>query len=593
MSNLPKGTLVDHYVIQQVLTQGGFAWAYFVKKSTEPEGPEYFLKELFNDSFVYRVGHTVQLLKPEYQKQWEICLDGFVKELNVLSTLEIANIPKVIDAFEANNTFYIVQEKVNGITLDKWYREHIRNAGSASNEILLTLLIRLLQTLDGLHKFHKLHRDIKPSNILVDEEGQPYLVDFGAARLEIDSVTMNLNDRAITTGFASFELANTSDNQMIQGAASDIYSVAATFFALLFNERPLDARSRVIKGEVVKDFVTLSKVYDKQLMKSFNKAYGALPHSRFQNIGEWLNELELISNRLGIAYSFEEAEPEYHFEVGRNQGTDPNKHRVVLGSSSKVSGRHIDVSMVTKNNNTIEMTITDRSSNGTNIIAQTSEGEIVESLTKDEPVGFIYSGDCIIQMADSRISLRELLVTYARETKASHIEKLINEIESGAQTQIMQPINIVGMNLDNVPDKSDDGSVLPSEPNDKLTWKQVLFSFDGTISRSTFWLSALCFNIVSMIVIAILYAGYTLVLNSHISRDSEMFWNIILVILLLIVLFVNIRAVLALYYKRLRQTGLSKGITVFWMFAILIPGMSLIPLILAGFFSKDAFNEVK
>lgn len=601
MSNLPKGTLVDHYVIERVVTQGGFAWAYFARKASDPEGPEYFLKELFNDQFVYRVGHNVQLLKPEYQKQWKVCQDGFIKELNVLSTLNIPNIPKVIDAFEANDTFYIVQEKVNGITLDKYFRQHIKNKGAHTNAHLLTVLIRLLQTLNSLHKFHKLHRDIKPSNILVDDNAQPYLVDFGAARLEIDSVTMNIQDRALTVGFSSFEQSSTTAEQMAQGPSSDIYSVGATMYFLLFNEKPVDAQVRVVKGEEVKDFVTLSKHYDKPLLETFNKAFRPLPHARYQDIDQWLAELAPIAKRLGVKYSSEVAEPEYHFEIGRKQGNDPNKHRILINSSPRVSGLHAEVSMITRANKTIEMTMTDRSSNGTYLIAQTDQGEINEKLVKDEPVSFLYSSDCIMRLADAQVPLRQLLVTYARETKASQIEKLINEIESGAQTQIMQqgPLS----NFQEEPSKqandkhqgnnqsADPVSPAPDDATGSMTWKQIFFSYKGEISRGTFWGALIIWSLISIPIQLAIFVGFHYV-DTEI-RDSSVENGLFLLLgcLTFALFVVSIRVVIAVYYKRLRHTGLSKGASAVWIGCLLLPFVSLVPLILAGFMPKDSFRE--
>jgi serine/threonine protein kinase len=96
---------------------------------------------------------------------------------------------------------------------------------------------RILRALlDGLEKVHAanfIHRDIKPDNILLDDEGQPTLIDFGAARAAVAGRTSALTG-IFTPGYAAVE--QFADGR--QGPFTDIYALSATLYQSITGEKP-------------------------------------------------------------------------------------------------------------------------------------------------------------------------------------------------------------------------------------------------------------------------------------------------------------------------------------------------------------------
>src|SRR6185436_6905279 len=96
-----------------------------------------------------------------------------------------------------------------------------------------------------------LHRDLKPSNILVDERGEPHLIDFGLAKcLERDSGLTQTGVFLGTPAYASPEQAAGQNDSVT--IASDIYSLGAILYALLAGQPPFFAESAAATIEKAK-----------------------------------------------------------------------------------------------------------------------------------------------------------------------------------------------------------------------------------------------------------------------------------------------------------------------------------------------------
>ena len=159
-------------------------------------------------------------------------------------------------------------EHITGLSLD-YLGEKLHSTGHRYTEDELKgLLTRLLRILDYLHSRHIYHRDIKPGNILLTEEGTPVLIDFGAARhaLKLHAATV-----LTTQGYSSPEQALGKTNI---GPWSDLYSVGATFYALLTGNPPDRAEARLAEDEMqpLHSDPVLTRYYSRQFLLSLDKA---------------------------------------------------------------------------------------------------------------------------------------------------------------------------------------------------------------------------------------------------------------------------------------------------------------------------------
>ena len=105
--------------------------------------------------------------------------ERFARECRILATLETPNIARLYDAgVDATGAPYIAMEYVQGEPLVAWC-----DARELDTPARIRLFIQVLDAVSYAHRRQILHRDLKPSNILVTEQGEVRLLDFGVARL--------------------------------------------------------------------------------------------------------------------------------------------------------------------------------------------------------------------------------------------------------------------------------------------------------------------------------------------------------------------------------------------------------------------------
>jgi len=160
--------------------------------------------------------------------------DRFARECRILATLETPNIARLYDAgVDTTGAPYIAMEYVQGEPLGAWC--DARELGTAAR---IALFIEVLDAVSHAHRHGILHRDLKPSNILVTQQGDVSLLDFGVARLlQADADGSSLTHawgRALTPGYASPELLRGEPVDL----RSDIYSLGVVLHELLTGVRP-------------------------------------------------------------------------------------------------------------------------------------------------------------------------------------------------------------------------------------------------------------------------------------------------------------------------------------------------------------------
>lgn len=161
----------------------------------------------------------------------------FEREGQALASIDHAQVPDYVDAFhiegdDDGSRFFLVQEYVAGESL----AQRIGGGVRMDVEEAADMLESLLSVLAYLHERTPpiIHRDIKPSNILIDESGEPVLVDFGAVQLVIPG-TVGGSTIIGTTGFFPIE-------QLMGKAvpASDLYALGATMVHVLSGRHPAE-----------------------------------------------------------------------------------------------------------------------------------------------------------------------------------------------------------------------------------------------------------------------------------------------------------------------------------------------------------------
>ncbi len=156
-------------------------------------------------------------------------MKAYQREIEILQQLNHSRIPRYIDSFETPGAFYLVQEYKNAPSLGlkrSFHPEEIKQIALSILEILVYLQKQVPPII---------HRDIKPENILVDEQLNAYLVDFGLARIQGAKIALS-SFVAGTPGFMPPE--EQFGHSLTE--ASDLYSLGATLICLLTNTRSVD-----------------------------------------------------------------------------------------------------------------------------------------------------------------------------------------------------------------------------------------------------------------------------------------------------------------------------------------------------------------
>ena len=241
------------------------------------------LQERWNDE-----AKAIELFKREYDILVELSRQG------------ITGVPKGEDYFEyqtreGKTLHCLVMEKVEGIDLEQWVNQYDK----ISQKQALKWLKEIVLILDKIHQNNWFHRDIKPPNIMMRNNGELVLIDFGTAREETQTYYQKIQGQQVT-GIVS---AGYTPNEQQYGQSvmqSDFFALGRTFVHLLTGKSPselYDAIHDILNWrEETENIHPLLLDFVEELM-------ARLPNDRPNNtqvILQRLNEIEQQLNQANI-----------------------------------------------------------------------------------------------------------------------------------------------------------------------------------------------------------------------------------------------------------------------------------------------------
>jgi serine/threonine-protein kinase len=217
---LAPGDLVGAYRLERLLGRGGMGEVWLAAR---------------DDGTVKR---KVALKLPHVS--WSPTFaERFARERDILATLEHPHIARLYDAgVDRNGRPFMALEYVEGKPIDAYCRD-----GALTIDARLRLLLQVADAVAFAHSRLVLHRDLKPGNVLVTDEGNAQLLDFGIAKMmegdaARETALTRLSGRALTPNYASPEQIR---GEPI-GTASDVYSLGVVAFELLTEARPYNVK---------------------------------------------------------------------------------------------------------------------------------------------------------------------------------------------------------------------------------------------------------------------------------------------------------------------------------------------------------------
>lgn len=264
----------NRYRVLQTLGRGGFGVTYLAKDVALPGSPECVIKQLCP-----KVSNPAILQRAS---------ERFEREAKTLAQLgSHAQVPRLLDYFQEDGEFYLVQEYIRGVNLAK----EVRNIGPLSELAVKRFLREILPVLDYIHRNQVIHRDIKPLNIIrCEDDNRLVLIDFGAVKeqiVEIGDVTQRGQSTQFvgTVGFAPPEQLS-----LRPVYSSDIYAIGITCLYLLTGRPPMEFECDPLSGEILwESSVYLSDHFSKILSKMLKCSVS----ERYQSAEQVLRALEL------------------------------------------------------------------------------------------------------------------------------------------------------------------------------------------------------------------------------------------------------------------------------------------------------------
>jgi serine/threonine protein kinase len=235
---------------------------------------------------------AIKMLPANVAKAGPKVLDRFLREARSAAKLSHPNIVTIHQICRYQDTFYIVMELVDGGALHEFLavERHFKPAEA-------TRIIRAAaEGLGHAHRRGVIHRDIKPGNIMMTNDGQVKVSDFGLARDVLQASDIVGEGHSLGTPRYMAPEQTVGDQPT---AASDLYSLAATYFILLTGRSPFEASN---DREMMKKHLNVPVPDPRQyapdlpitVYRFLEKAMAKDPEERYQTAEEFIAALDRL-----------------------------------------------------------------------------------------------------------------------------------------------------------------------------------------------------------------------------------------------------------------------------------------------------------
>ncbi|OUL33387.1 serine/threonine protein kinase [Nostoc sp. T09] len=268
--------LSDRYQVLKPLGQGGFGATFLAHDLGLPGEPSCVIKQLRPS---VTAPHVLQMARELFERE--------AKTLGKIGNHP--QLPRLLDYFEDQQQFYLVQEYISGATL----QQEIQRNGNFTEAGVKQFLSEILPLLQYIHEQKVIHRDIKPANLIRrTQDARMVLIDFGAVKNQVAQAIPGQSEQTALTAYAIGTPGFAPPEQMAMRPvySSDIYALGVTCIYLLTGKTPKDLDYNPSTGEMIwEPLVQVSE----HLTSVLRKMLEVSVRNRYKSSQEVLRGLEM------------------------------------------------------------------------------------------------------------------------------------------------------------------------------------------------------------------------------------------------------------------------------------------------------------
>ena len=231
----------------------------------------------------------------------------FLREARAAGNLHHPHIVPVFEAGRTRKTYYIASGFIDGETLEA----KLRGRDPLTHRQIVEFVVKIATALHYAHTKGIVHRDIKPSNIMLDEKGDPYVMDFGLARRDEGNLLRTQEGmRMGTPAYMSPE--QHAGQSHLADAQSDQWAIGVVLYEMLAGTRPFEGDSEIQVAYAVREHepepprklddsvsLDLQTICLKCLSKAPDQRYASCQHLA-DELARWLKGEPIEARPIGV-----------------------------------------------------------------------------------------------------------------------------------------------------------------------------------------------------------------------------------------------------------------------------------------------------
>ena len=224
--------------------------------------------------------------------------ERFLREARAAAQLRHPNIMTIYEIGSQNDSPYIISEFIRGKTLGELTKSELQSPKSAA-----ALVSKIAGALHHAHERGVIHRDIKPSNIMIDERGEPIVMDFGLAQRDSGDASVTREGAVMgTPAYMSPEQARGDSRDVTP--SSDVYSLGVILYELLTGQLPFRGTAEDMMRQLAYVDPASPRMLNRSIPKDLEtitlKCMAKRPEDRYASAASLAADLNRFSEGLEI-----------------------------------------------------------------------------------------------------------------------------------------------------------------------------------------------------------------------------------------------------------------------------------------------------